>query len=69
MRYWDIYLQLPNYRAYNLIYPLSAKFNPSVYSGTFLRAMSTLIDKYRQFEGWFNKKFAWFFTNGMKQAD
>lgn len=31
--------------------------------------MSTLIDKFRQFEDWFNKKFAWFFTNGMKQAD
>ncbi len=31
--------------------------------------MKTLIYKLQQFENWFNEKFGWFFTNGMKAIE
>jgi hypothetical protein len=31
--------------------------------------VKTMIDRYKQFEAWFNRKCGWFFTNGMKVED
>jgi hypothetical protein len=31
--------------------------------------MKSLVNKMRQFESWFNQKFGWFFTNGMKSVE
>jgi hypothetical protein len=31
--------------------------------------MKSIIEKLLHFEGWFNAKFGWFFTNGMKKAE
>ncbi len=31
--------------------------------------MKSLINKLSQFEIWFNQKFGWFFTNGMKSIE
>ncbi len=31
--------------------------------------MKSLIIKLQQFELWFNEKFGWFFTNGMKSVE
>lgn len=28
-----------------------------------------VVTKLKQIEGWFNKQFAWFFTNGMKEIE
>jgi hypothetical protein len=33
------------------------------------RKMKSLIEKLQLFEDWFNSKFGWFFTNGMKKAE
>lgn len=29
----------------------------------------TIAEKYNRFEDWFNRKYGWFFTNGMKVED
>lgn len=31
--------------------------------------MKSIITRLHQFESWFNQKFGWFFTNGMKSAE
>ncbi len=32
-------------------------------------AIHRIMDRLGQFEHWFNARFGWFFTNGMKQPD
>jgi len=34
-----------------------------------LQAMKSIVNKLQQFERWFNNKFGWFFTNGMKSIE
>lgn len=31
--------------------------------------MKSILEKLQLFEDWFNVKFGWFFTNGMKKAE
>lgn len=33
------------------------------------KVMKSIIEKLQQFERWFNLKFGWFFTNGMKTIE